>query len=79
MPFVFAYADCWFSDAAAHLALHLLQVNSVWFKLYIYYLTGCGPPSLLLVKGTKLRKLPKVLLVGKIVYLKKELMFDKLA
>ena len=40
------------------------QVNSVWFKLYTYYLTGSGPPSLLLVKGTKLRKLPKVLLVS---------------
>ena len=36
------------------------QVNSVWFKMFIYHLTGCGPPSLLIVKGTKLKKLPKV-------------------
>ena len=44
---------------------HLLlsfQVNSVWFKLYMYNLTGCGPASLLLVKGTKLRRLPKIFL-----------------
>lgn len=45
-----------------HIGPAIPEVNSVWFKLYIYYLTGCGPPSLLLVKGTKLRKLPKVLL-----------------
>jgi len=35
-------------------------VNSVWFKLYIYHVTGSGPPSLLLVKGTRLRRLPRV-------------------
>lgn len=45
-----------------HIGPAIPEVNSVWFKLYIYYLTGCGPPSLLLVKGTKLRKLPKILL-----------------
>ena len=38
----------------------LIQVNSLWFKLFIYSITGCGPPSLLLVKGTKLRRLPDV-------------------
>ena len=39
---------------------HGVQVNSVWFKLYIYHVTGSGPPSLLLVKGTRLRRLPRV-------------------
>ncbi|XP_064606810.1 protein FAM91A1-like isoform X2 [Liolophura sinensis] len=44
-----------------HIGPAIPEVNSVWFKLYIYHLTGNGPPSVLLVKGTKLRKLPKVL------------------
>lgn len=42
-----------------HIGPALPEVNSVWFKLYAYSLTRCGPPSLLLVKGTKLRRLPK--------------------
>ena len=33
-------------------------VNSIWFKLYIYALTGSGPPSLLLAKGVRLNRLP---------------------
>ena len=37
-----------------------VQVSSLWFKLYVYTLTGCGPPSLLLVKGTKLKRLPDI-------------------
>ncbi|XP_048759028.2 protein FAM91A1-like [Ostrea edulis] len=43
-----------------HIGPAIPEVNSVWFKLYIYHITGCGPPSLLLVKGTKLRRLPKM-------------------
>jgi len=35
-------------------------VNSIWFKLYIYSLTGCGPPSLLLSKGVRLNYLPEI-------------------
>ncbi|RWS30080.1 FAM91A1-like protein [Leptotrombidium deliense] len=35
-------------------------VNSVWFKLYLYHLTGFGPPSLLLTKGQRLLNLPEV-------------------
>lgn len=35
-------------------------VNSIWFKLYIYSLTGCGPPSLLLSKGVRLNNLPQI-------------------
>ncbi|KAH3848619.1 protein FAM91A1-like [Dreissena polymorpha] len=45
-----------------HLGPAIPEVNSVWFKLYIYSLTKSGPPSLLLVKGTKLRRLPKIFL-----------------
>lgn len=33
-------------------------VNSIWFKLYVYTLTGSGPPSLLLAKGVRLSRLP---------------------
>ena len=36
------------------------EVNSVWFKLFIYDQVNSGPPSLLLVKGTRLRWLPKI-------------------
>lgn len=43
-----------------HIGPAIPEVNSVWFKLYLYHITGCGPPSLLLVKGTKLRRLPKM-------------------
>uniref|UniRef100_A0A2R9B059 FAM91 C-terminal domain-containing protein n=1 Tax=Pan paniscus TaxID=9597 RepID=A0A2R9B059_PANPA len=31
-----------------------------WFKLYIYHITGQGPPSLLLSKGTRPQKLPDI-------------------
>ncbi|XP_074640527.1 protein FAM91A1-like [Tubulanus polymorphus] len=41
-----------------HMGPAIPEVNSVWFKLFIYQLTGCGPPSLLLVKGTRLKRLP---------------------
>ncbi|XP_060077726.1 protein FAM91A1-like [Ylistrum balloti] len=43
-----------------HIGPAVPEVNSVWFKLFLYSLTKCGPPSLLLVKGTKLRKLPTI-------------------
>ena len=36
-----------------------LQVSSMWFKLFIYSITGCGPASLYLPKGSKLKKLPR--------------------
>uniref|UniRef100_A0A1I8H1S7 Protein FAM91A1 n=1 Tax=Macrostomum lignano TaxID=282301 RepID=A0A1I8H1S7_9PLAT len=44
-----------------HLGPPIPEVNSIWFKLFLYCLTGCGPPSLLLAKGTRLSKLPKQL------------------
>ncbi|XP_045160177.2 protein FAM91A1-like [Mercenaria mercenaria] len=45
-----------------HIGPAIPEVNSVWFKLYMYSLTGHGPPSLLLVKGKKLRRIPKIFL-----------------
>lgn len=35
-------------------------VNSIWFKLFLYSITTCGPPSILLSKGVRLSKLPSV-------------------
>ncbi|XP_049846407.1 protein FAM91A1 isoform X1 [Schistocerca gregaria] len=43
-----------------HLGPAIPEVNSVWFKLFIYYITGYGPPSLLLVKGSRIKRLPAV-------------------
>lgn len=43
-----------------HIGPAIPEVNSVWFKLFLYHLTASGPPSLLLVKGTKLRRLPAI-------------------
>ncbi|XP_077207669.1 protein FAM91A1 isoform X2 [Paroedura picta] len=43
-----------------HIGPSIPEVSSVWFKLYIYHITGQGPPSLLLSKGTRLRKLPDI-------------------
>lgn len=35
-------------------------INSLWFRLYIYHVTGFGPPSLLLVQGYRLNRLPSI-------------------
>ncbi|XP_076341540.1 protein FAM91A1 isoform X2 [Tachypleus tridentatus] len=43
-----------------HLGPAIPEVSSVWFKLFIYTLTKSGPPTMLLVKGTRLRVLPRV-------------------
>lgn len=34
-----------------HLGPAVPEVNSLWFKFYLYHVTGYGPPSLLLSKG----------------------------
>lgn len=34
-----------------HFGPAIPEVNTVWFKLFIYHVTGYGPPSLLLIKG----------------------------
>ena len=38
----------------------LPEFTSPWFKLFLYQLTEQGPPTLLLSKGTRLRRLPSV-------------------
>lgn len=38
----------------------LPEFTSPWFKLFLYQLTQQGPPTLLLSKGTRLRRLPNV-------------------
>nr|XP_057903599.1 protein FAM91A1 [Doryrhamphus excisus] len=43
-----------------HIGPAIPEVSSIWFKLYLYHVTGQGPPSLLLSKGCRLRKLPDV-------------------
>uniref|UniRef100_A0A8C9SPP3 Family with sequence similarity 91 member A1 n=1 Tax=Scleropages formosus TaxID=113540 RepID=A0A8C9SPP3_SCLFO len=43
-----------------HIGPAIPEVSSIWFKLYLYHVTGQGPPSLLLSKGSRLRKLPDV-------------------
>uniref|UniRef100_A0A2I2Y7N4 Family with sequence similarity 91 member A1 n=1 Tax=Gorilla gorilla gorilla TaxID=9595 RepID=A0A2I2Y7N4_GORGO len=44
-----------------HIGPAIPEVSSLcWFKLYIYHITGQGPPSLLLSKGTRPRKLPDI-------------------
>lgn len=34
-----------------HLGPAVPEVNSLWFKMFLYHMTGYGPPSLLLIKG----------------------------
>ncbi|XP_020562990.1 protein FAM91A1 isoform X2 [Oryzias latipes] len=43
-----------------HIGPAIPEVSSIWFKLYVYHVTGQGPPSLLLSKGSRLRKLPEI-------------------
>lgn len=45
-----------------HLGPPLPEVNTLWFKLFLYHISGYGPPSLLLVKGTTLKQLPRLFL-----------------
>lgn len=45
-----------------HLGPSVSEVNTLWFKLFLYHMTGYGPPSLLLVKGTTLKQLPRIFL-----------------
>ncbi|KAM8966622.1 protein FAM91A1 [Pelodytes ibericus] len=43
-----------------HIGPAIPEISSLWFKLYVYHICGQGPPSLLLSKGTRLRKLPDI-------------------
>ena len=46
-----------------HLGPAVTEVTSVWFKLWLYTKLGTGPHSILLSRGTRLRKLPAILKV----------------
>ncbi|XP_062506716.1 protein FAM91A1-like isoform X2 [Corticium candelabrum] len=43
-----------------HIGPAIPEVNSVWFRLWLYDQLGCGPPTILFTKGTRLRHLPEV-------------------
>lgn len=48
-------------ETPPHFGPAIPEVNSIWFKLYLYHITGSGPPSVLLPKGCRLRRLPSCL------------------
>jgi len=48
-------------QAPPHLGPGLPELATPWFKLYLYSQTGRGPPTLVLPKGWKIRRLPKAL------------------
>ena len=43
-----------------HLGPAIPELSSIWFKMYLYHVTRNGPPSLLLPKGSRPCRLPKV-------------------
>lgn len=49
------------SSTPPHLGPASPEINTVWFKLFIYFISGYGPPSILFSKGTRLRRLPHLL------------------
>lgn len=49
------------SNTPPHLGPPCPQAHTPWFKLFLYHLTGSGPPSLLLARGTRVNKLPSIL------------------
>lgn len=53
-----------FCFSLQHIGPAIPEVSSIWFKLYLYHVTGQGPPSLLLSKGSRLRKLPEIFQVS---------------
>ncbi|XP_069971183.1 protein FAM91A1 [Penaeus vannamei] len=48
-------------ETPPHFGPAIPEVNSIWFKLFLYHITSSGPPSLLLPKGERLRRLPECL------------------
>ena len=43
-----------------HIGPPISEVNSVWFKLWLYHLIGDGPSSILYTMGSRIKKIPKV-------------------
>ena len=52
------------SCSPPHLGPAIAEMNSIWFKLWLYVKLGSGPISLLLAQGTRLRTLPKFIRVS---------------
>ena len=46
-----------------HLGPPIPEVNSIWYKLWLYKNVRSGPATALLSKGIRLRKLPEILKV----------------
>lgn len=46
-----------------HVGPAVSEVTSIWFKLWLYSKLASGPHSILLSRGTRLRRLPAVLKV----------------
>jgi len=46
----------------AHMGPAIAELTSAWFKLYLYVLTEQGPTTILLPAGTRMTRLPDVLL-----------------
>lgn len=44
-----------------HLGPPCPLAHTLWFKLFLYHTTRSGPPSILLARGTRLRRLPALL------------------
>jgi len=56
------------SPKLPHIGPPIPEVNSVWFKLYLYHKTCYGPPSLLLVRGTYMYKYIDIYICSYSVY-----------
>ncbi len=52
------------SCSPPHLGPAIAEMNSIWYRLWLYQKLGSGPPSLLLAKGNRLRRLPALIKVG---------------
>ncbi|EFA83323.1 FAM91 family protein [Heterostelium album PN500] len=48
------------SVTPAHFGPAIYEAASIWFKLYVYSIVGTGPNSILLPKGSRLKKIPNV-------------------
>ncbi|XP_064382636.1 protein FAM91A1-like isoform X2 [Halichondria panicea] len=49
------------SCSPPHLGPAIAEMNSIWYRLWLYQKLGSGPPSLLLAKGNRLRRLPALI------------------
>uniref|UniRef100_A0A1B6C1C6 FAM91 N-terminal domain-containing protein n=1 Tax=Clastoptera arizonana TaxID=38151 RepID=A0A1B6C1C6_9HEMI len=49
------------SQEPPHLGAAAAEVNSIWFKLFLYHITGSGPPSILFARGSRVKRLPLIL------------------